>query len=238
MTCYRTNSAELIISRILECLKGHALCFPVCVSLFMSSVKEVSICKVDVVEKKAVAHIDCECFADLFPPPILFECRSTDGTLVSATFCSSFLSLSWEEALAVALPSWVLILSSSSSSFSRSWSKVWAQLSHSGTGQQKMTLRYHRKPRKPDFWPPHLGTAHLCLCLLAPVCSYKLGTQSNHFRITDRIQTAFLCGRALTSSPGITIIPIPVALTGLTSSSCLQRIAIITRSTAEGNKNK
>lgn len=58
-------------------------------------------------------------------------------TLVSDTACSSFFSLSWEEALAVALSSWVLICPSSSSSFSRSCSKVWAQLSHSGI--QKMT---------------------------------------------------------------------------------------------------
>lgn len=58
-------------------------------------------------------------------------------------FFSSFFSRPWEEALALALPSWLLILSSSSSSFSRSWSKVWAQLSHSGTGQRKMTPRFH-----------------------------------------------------------------------------------------------
>ena len=53
-------------------------------------------------------------------------------TLVSATACSSFFNLSWEDELAEALSSWVLILLRSSSSFSRSCSKVWAQLSHSG----------------------------------------------------------------------------------------------------------
>lgn len=64
-------------------------------------------------------------------------------TLVSATFFSSCFSLSCEELLAVAFPSWALILSSSMSSFSRSWSKVWAQLSHSGTGEQKTEGHYH-----------------------------------------------------------------------------------------------
>lgn len=53
-------------------------------------------------------------------------------TLVSDTAFSSFFSLSWEEALAVALSSWALILPISSSNFSRSFSKVWAQLLHSG----------------------------------------------------------------------------------------------------------
>lgn len=58
-------------------------------------------------------------------------------TLVSATAFSSLFSLSWEEALLVALSSWVLILPSSSSSFSRSCSKVWAQLSHSEIQKKK-----------------------------------------------------------------------------------------------------
>lgn len=63
------------------------------------------------------------------------QCRVTvhwQVTLVSDTAFSSFFSLSWEEVLAVALSSLALIFPSSSSSFSRSCSKVWAQLSHSG----------------------------------------------------------------------------------------------------------
>lgn len=59
-------------------------------------------------------------------------------TFVSNKAFSRFFSLSWAEALAVALPSWDLILCSSSSSFSRSLSKVWAQLSHSAR-QIKLT---------------------------------------------------------------------------------------------------
>lgn len=73
----------------------------------------------------------------------LWGWRCSSVTLVSAMFFSSFFSRPWEEALALALPSWLLILSSSSSSFSRSWSKVWAQLSHSGTGQRKMMPCFH-----------------------------------------------------------------------------------------------
>lgn len=69
--------------------------------------------------------------------------RRSGATLVSAMFFSSFFSRPWEEALALALPSWLLILSSSSSSFSRSWSNVWAQLSHSGTGERRMKPCLH-----------------------------------------------------------------------------------------------
>ena len=64
----------------------------------------------------------------------------TEFTLVSVTAFSRSLSLSWEEELAEALSSLALILCSSSSSFSRSFSKVWAQLSHSGILQETAGL--------------------------------------------------------------------------------------------------
>lgn len=125
-----------------------------------------------------------ERFYDAFPSSL--ELRCTDVTLVSATSFSSSFSLSWEEALAVALPSWVLILSSSSSSFSRSWSKVWAQLSHSGTGQQKMTPCY--------YVTGGLIFGRLTLALLICVCVSWLqcvltnwgSSKTKNFRIINR----------------------------------------------------
>lgn len=68
------------------------------------------------------------------------------NTLVSDTAFSSFFSLSWEVALAVALFSSAWTLSSSSSSCSRSCSNVWAQLSHSGTRKSRRSNLSFYKP--------------------------------------------------------------------------------------------
>ena len=108
----------------------------------------------------------------------------TEFTLVSVTAFSRSLSLSWEEELAEALSSLALILCSSSSSFSRSFSKVWAQLSHSGILQETAGLAKDHVQCIADYMSQcqasvlflsiHLGSSHQCLCLQAPVCFCKL----------------------------------------------------------------
>lgn len=125
-------------------------------------------------------------FEEISSEPAGSQCRLSVWyvTFVSDMAFSSFFRLSWEEALAVALPSWDLILSSSSSSFSRSLSNVWAQLSHSGRQwmvgllTQGQTLFSDHGIRLQWFLSTHLDIAHRCLCLPAPAYSCKLEKKS------------------------------------------------------------
>lgn len=196
------NSLRLLISRDLECLNKHThpvpSCLCECVSVCMCRKQT---CKVQL--RKKFGHQDLVSFLDfclhsiddcfiylevLFTSSICSLQSYSVGlhwyvTLVSDTAFSSFFSLSWEEALAVAFPSWVLILSISLSSFSRSCIKVWAQLSHSGRqtriGLTKDPALFSYYGVRPQFFLSiHLGSAHLCLCLPAPACSCKLEKQS------------------------------------------------------------
>lgn len=135
------NSLRLLISRDLQCLNKHTRAVP------SSSCESVLYQEGEGVQSSAhFAKTWLTVVVFFFSFDLLLKSSwlqlklAGPGhfTFVSNKAFSRFFSLSWAEALAVALPSWDLILCSSSSSFSRSFSKVWAQLSHSAR-QIKLT---------------------------------------------------------------------------------------------------